>query len=84
MRRRRHGGTRAPEGDVEGREVGWDRAGSGGGDHRGLGLLEQPLDGLAVGLVAKLSGQLENPSCARRRHSDPTAPAVDLSVPVLG
>ena len=51
MRRRRNGGTGAADRDVEGGEVGGDGAGASGGDHRGLRLLEEPLDRLAVGFV---------------------------------
>ncbi|PON93627.1 hypothetical protein TorRG33x02_106110 [Trema orientale] len=64
LRRYRHARPGAPERYVEGGEVGGDGSGAGGGDDGGLGLLEEPLDGLAVGLVAELPGQLEDPSSA--------------------
>jgi hypothetical protein len=72
-RERGHGGER-------GRRYG-PRAG--GGDDGRLGLLQQPLHGLAVGLVTELPGQLEDPRGAEGRHPDPAAPAVDLGVAVL-
>jgi len=83
-RRGRESGAAATEGDVEGGEIGGDGTGSGGGDDGGLGLLEEPLDGLAVGLMAQFSGELENPSGAGGRHSNSAAAAVDFGVPVLG
>jgi len=83
-RRSRERGAAAAEGDVEGGEISGDGAGSGGGDDGGLGLLEEPLDGLAIGLVAQFSGQLENPSGAGGGHSNSAAAAVDFGVPVLG
>lgn len=46
--------------------------------------MEEPLDGLAVGLVAELPRQLEYPGGAGGRHADPAAAAVDLGVSVLG
>lgn len=49
-----------------------------------LGLLEEPLDGLAVGLVAELAGQLEDAGGARGRHADAPPPSVNLGVAVLG
>lgn len=45
--------------------------------------LEQPLDGLAVGLVAELPRELEDPGGAQRRHPDPPPPPVHLGVAVL-
>lgn len=77
------GGAGAAEGDVERSEVGGDGAGAGGGDDGGLGLPEQPLDGLTVGLVAELARQLEHPRRARRRHPDPPPPPLHLGVSVL-
>jgi len=56
---------------------------AGGGDDGRLGLLQQPLHGLAVGLVAELPRELEDPRGAQRGHPDPAAPAVDLGVAVL-
>lgn len=79
-----HAGAGAPERDIERREVGRDGAGASGGDHCRLGLLEQPLDGLAVGLVTQLARELEDPSGTEGRHSDTAATAVDLGVSVLG
>lgn len=84
MRGRRESGAGAPNGEVEGGKVGRDGAGAGGGDDRRLRLLEQPLDGGAVVLVAQLARELKDTGGAGRRHSDPTAAAVDLGVPVLG
>ena len=43
-----HGGARTTQGDVQGGEVGGDDAGTGGGDHSRLHLLEEPLDGFTV------------------------------------
>jgi len=83
-RRRRQRGAAAAERDVERGEISGDGAGSGGGDDGGLGLLEEPLDGLAVGLVAQFSGQLENPGGAGGGHSNSAAAAVDFGMPVLG
>jgi len=59
------------EGDGEGGEVGRDGARARGGDDGGLRLLEQPLDGLAVRLVAQLPRELEQPRRAHRRHPYP-------------
>lgn len=81
--RYRHAGAGAPERYVEGGEVGGDGAGAGGCDDGGLRLLEQPLDGLTVGLVAELPGQLEDPGGAEGRHSDAAAAAVHLRVAVF-
>ena len=77
------GGAGAAEGDVQRREVRRDGAGAGGGDDSGLGLPEQPLDGLTVGLVAELARQLEHPRRASRRHPDPPPPPLHLGVSVL-
>lgn len=73
-------GERGRDGGERGRRYG---AGAGGGDDGRLGLLQQPLHGLAVGLVAELPRELEDPSGAERGHPDPAAPAVDLGVAVL-
>lgn len=83
--------VRPGEGGVGGREGGGDggergrRDGPGprGGDDGRLRLLEQPLDGLAVGLVAELPRELEDPGGAQRRHPDPPPPPVHLGVAVL-
>ena len=79
-----HAGAGAPERYIQRSEVGGDGAGASGGDHSRLGLLEQPLDGLAVGLVTQFARELEDPSGAECRHSDTAASAVDLGVSVLG
>lgn len=73
-------GERGRDGGERGRRYG-PRAG--GGDDGRLGLLQQPLDGLAVGLVAELARELEDPRGAERRHPDPAPPAVHLGVAVL-
>ena len=50
---RRDGGVGVREGDAGGMEGrGRDSTGASGGDDGGLSLLEEPLDGLAVGLMA--------------------------------
>uniref|UniRef100_A0A804P124 Uncharacterized protein n=1 Tax=Zea mays TaxID=4577 RepID=A0A804P124_MAIZE len=72
------------EGDGERGEVRRDGPGAGGGDDGGLGLLQQPLDGLAVGLVAQLPRELEHPRRAQRRHPYPAPAALHLGVAVLG
>lgn len=81
------GGRGGGGGEVRGSGGGEDRgrngAGAGGGYDGGLRLLEQPLDGLPVGLVAQLPGELEDPSGAEGRHADPPPAAVHLRVPVL-
>ncbi|KAL5676802.1 hypothetical protein ACJX0J_012933, partial [Zea mays] len=41
---------------------------AGGGNDGGLRLLQQPLDGLAVGLVAQLPRELEHPRLAQHRQ----------------
>ena len=68
---------------VEGGEIGGNGAGSGGGDDGRLRLVEEPLDGLAVGLVAQFSGQLEDPGGAQDGHADAAPPAIHLGVPVF-
>lgn len=80
----RHARPRATERDIKRSEVGGNSTRTGGGDDRWLGLLEKPLDCLAVGLVAELSCELENPCGARGGHADPAASAVDFCVPVFG
>ena len=57
---------------------------SGGGDDGRLGVTEEPLDGLAVGAVAELARELEDPRGAHRRHSHAPPSAVDFGVPVAG
>lgn len=47
-------------------------------------MAEEPLDGLAVGFVAELSGQLEDSSGAYDRHADSPPSPVDFAVSVLG
>lgn len=83
MRRRRHGGAGAAEGDVEGGEVGWNGAGAGGSDDRRLRLLKEPLDGLSIRLVSELTRELKDSGSTGRRHTDPAASAIDLGVAVL-
>ncbi len=78
-----HAGAGAPERYIERSEVGGDGAGSSGGDHGRLGLLEQSLDGLAVKLVTQFEGELEDPRGAECKHSDTVASAVNLGVSVL-
>lgn len=62
---------------------GRDGSRPGGGDDGGFGLLEEPLDGLAVGFVAELPGELEDARGAEGGHADPTAAAVHLGVAVV-
>jgi hypothetical protein len=78
------GGGAGADGDVKRGVVGRDGAGAGSRQDGRLRLLQQPLDGLAVGLVAELAGQLEHPRRAQRRHPNPPPPPVHLGVPVLG
>lgn len=47
-------------------------------------MTEKPLDSLSIGLVAELTGELENPGGADYRHANAAASAVDLAVAVLG
>ncbi|PON60337.1 hypothetical protein PanWU01x14_153230, partial [Parasponia andersonii] len=77
-RRRRRGGGRGGGEDRSGR----GRARAGGGDDGGLSLAEEPLDGLAVGSVAELPGQLEDTGRAHGRHPNPAASPVHLGVAV--
>ncbi|PON41225.1 hypothetical protein PanWU01x14_291240, partial [Parasponia andersonii] len=72
-----------PESPVDGHGDGRDGSGPGGGDYGRLGVLQEPPDGLTVGLVAELPGQLEDPGRASRGHSDPPAAALNFPVPVL-
>ena len=81
---RNGGGGGGDRGGGGGDGGGWDGAGAGGGDNGGLGLAEEPLDGLSVGAVAELAGELEDAGGAEERHADAAAPAVDLGVAVLG
>ncbi|CAL5382867.1 unnamed protein product [Camellia sinensis] len=50
------GGGGDLEGSADGHGDGGDSAGAGGRDDGRLGVFQQPPDGLAVGLVAELSG----------------------------
>ena len=75
------GAERGRGGGGEGRRRG---AGAGGGDDGGLGLAEQPLYGLAVGLVAELPRELEHAGRADDGHADAAPTAVHLAVTVLG
>lgn len=60
-RRRRRGGNRGgPDGGGDG--DGGDSAGSGGSDDGCLSVAKEPLDGLAIGAVAELTGELEDTS----------------------
>jgi len=79
-----HGGAGAPVRYVKGGEVSRDGAGAGGGDDSRLGLLEEPLYGLAVGLVSELPRELEDSGGAESGHSNSTAAAVDFGVAVFG
>nr|GLL45613.1 protein EI24 homolog [Ipomoea trifida] len=83
--RKRRGESRAAatERDVERGEIRRDGAGAGGGDDSRLGLMQEPLNCLAVGLVPQFPRQLENPSGASRRHADAPPSAVHLRVPIL-
>jgi hypothetical protein len=71
-------------GDGEGGEVGGDGPRAGGGDDGGPGLLQKPLGGLAVCLVAELAGELEHPRRAHGRHPYPSPAPLHLRVSVLG
>jgi len=57
--RRRQCGAVATEGEVGGVEIG---VGSGGGNHGRLEWLEEPFNGVTVGVMAQLFGQLKNPN----------------------
>lgn len=78
---RRGGGV--TDGDGYGGEARRRGAGTGGSDDRGLGLAEEPLDGLAVGLVTKLASELEDTGGTNDGHADAPPSAVDLAVAVL-
>ena len=68
---------------VDGEGVnGMHGVGVGGGVDGRLGLLQQPLHGLAVGL-AEPPREMEDPRSTLRGHQDPATPAVDLGVAVL-
>jgi hypothetical protein len=56
---------------------------AGGREDGGLGLAEQPLDGLAVGLEPQLAGELEHARRAHDRHPHAPPTSVHLAVPVL-
>lgn len=58
-------------------------AGSGGGDDGRLSLTEEPLDGLAIGLVTEFTCQLKHTCRADDWHPYPPPTAVHLAVPVL-
>lgn len=85
-RRRRERGVvgGAAERDRDGGEAGGGGAGAGGGDDGGLSLTEEPLDGLAIGLVAELARELEDAGGADDWHPYTAAAAVDFAVTVLG
>ena len=78
-RRRRCGGRRGCSGR---RRRERDGVSVGGGVDGRLGLLQQPLHGLAVGL-AEPPREMEDPRSTLRGHQDPATPAVDLGVAVL-
>ncbi|CAL5407903.1 unnamed protein product [Camellia sinensis] len=65
---------------VDGDNDGWDGATSGGFKDGWLGSLEKPFNDLSVGLVAKLSSQLEDSRGASRRHSNSPATTLHLGV----
>ena len=46
--------------------------------------MKKPLDGFAVGLVAELTGELENSSSTKRRHPGTAAAAIHFGVAVFG
>lgn len=71
---------RAADGDRDGRH----RACAGGFYDGLLGVLEEPPDSFAVGFVAQLSGELEDPGGAGGGYSDPAATTFDFGVTVLG
>uniref|UniRef100_A0A2P2K368 Uncharacterized protein n=2 Tax=Rhizophora mucronata TaxID=61149 RepID=A0A2P2K368_RHIMU len=80
---RRNGVGVAPyrHGDIR---VGGGRSpGAGGSDNGRLGLTEEPLNGLTVGLVAELPGQLEDTCGAYDGHADSPSAAVNLAVAVF-
>lgn len=67
-----------------GREGGGCGSGASGSDYGRLGMAKEPLDGLAVGFVTKLAGELEDAGCADDWHADAAASAVDFRVAVFG
>lgn len=69
----------AVDGDGDGR----NGAGAGGLNDRRLGLFEEPTDSFAVGFVAKLTCQLEDPGRTRARDPYPTATPFHLGVPIF-
>ena len=71
------------DGEGDGGEAGGGGSGAGGGDDGGLGLAEEPLDGLTVGLVAKLARELEHTCGAYDWHPYAAPSAVHLAVTVL-
>jgi len=77
-------GVGGAHGERHGGEAGGRGAGPGGGDDGRLGLAEEPLDGLAVGLVPQLARELEDARRAYYGHSYAAPAAVDLAVSVLG
>ena len=62
------------------RRQGWCR--TRGREDGGLGLAEQPLNGLAVGLEPQLAGELEHARRAHDRHPHAPPMPVHLAVPV--
>jgi len=62
------------------RRQGWCR--TRGREDGGLGLAEQPLNGLAVGLEPQLAGELEHACRAHDRHPHAPPMPVHLAVPV--
>lgn len=81
--RRGEGGGAGAVGDFQRGEVGGDGSCAGGGDDGWLGMVEEPLDGFPVGLVAQLPGELENAGCADGGHADPTTTAVNFDMSVF-
>jgi hypothetical protein len=80
-------GVGGAEGNGERGEVSRDgRRGprASGGNDGGLRLLQQPLDGLAVGLVAQLPRELEHPRLAQHRQPYLPPAALHLGVPAFG
>lgn len=57
---------------------------TGSGYNGGLGLSEEPLNGLAIGLVAELTSELEHSGGADYGHADAAAATVDFAMTVLG
>ena len=69
----------AANGDRDGQNC----TGVSGLDDSRVGVLQEAADDLAAGFVVKLSGQMEDPSSAGGRHSDPTATPFHFRVVVL-